>query len=254
MIVLGKKDQRQAELLDIIRKQGMIPIKKMASQMRVSEMTIYRDLNDLKYHTKESDFHDNHEDPPPPYNLLQAIQKANEQKERIGKFAAGLLSENDVIILDTGSTTNCMLNHFPENKNISVVCFNANVLLELRHKPGIQIFFAGGVFHPNTEMCESPEGISFLRRLRANKVFLSAAGIHENLGVTCANEYEIATKKVILESASEHILLADSTKFGQVRSSYFCDLDAIHSIVTDSNLSGQWQETLSVLNIPFYMV
>ncbi|MDR1549362.1 MAG: DeoR/GlpR family DNA-binding transcription regulator [Hungatella sp.] len=254
---MNKKKKRQAALLKIIGEQGMVPVKIMASMLQVSQMTIHRDLVELKdkpAELEENKEHREDSDGGTSYNLFQAIQNANEQKEKIGKFAAGMLNEGDVVILDTGSTTNRMLPHIPTDKNISVVCFNANVLLELRHKPGIRIFFAGGIYHPNTEMCESPEGIGFLRRLRANKVFLSAAGVHETLGVTCANEYEIATKNTIIQSASEHILLVDSGKFGRVHSSHFCDMDVIHSVVTDQNISKEWRSILKAAGIAVYTV
>ncbi len=255
---MNKKERRQADLIKIIETYGNLPTKEIASMLHVSQMTIYRDLKELSSKSgialSPAENSKNDTSAPPPYNLLQAIHESNDQKERIGKFASTLIKHDDIIILDTGSTIDRMLSYIPENKNISVVCFNANVLCKLRHKQGIKIFFAGGIYHPNTELCESAEGIMFLSRLRANKVFLSAAGVHETLGVTCANEYEIATKKAILESASEHILLADSQKFGQVRSSYFCDLDDVHHVITDQKLSPKWQQTLKSLRIALTMV
>lgn len=245
---MSKKEKRQAELVKIIETHGMLPMKDLASLLQVSPMTVYRDLNELKFKSdiasSPNDSLDDNDTASSSYNLLQAIQESNEQKEKIGKFAAGLLNENDIIILDTGSTVDRMLPYIPENKNISIVCFNANVLAELRHKQGIRIFFAGGIYHPETELCESPEGIMFLKRLRANKLFLSAAGVHEQLGITCAKEYETATKKAIIESASMRILLADSGKFGRVCSSYFCDLNIVHRVVTDNKISPQWKQIL----------
>lgn len=255
---MKKKELRQEQILKIIETYGNISAKQIAAMLHVSQMTIYRDLSELKYEipfssetistpSEENSIH-------PPYDLLQAIHESNDQKESIGQFAATLIKDNDIIILDTGSTVDRMLPYIPENKNISVICFTANVLSQIRYKKGIKIFFAGGIYHANTELCESPEGISFLNRLRANKVFLSAAGIHESLGLTCANEYEIATKKAILESSSEHILLADSEKFGKVRSSYFCNLDAIDSIITDKQISDEWRQYLQEQGIQLHEV
>lgn len=253
---MNKKTKRQCEVLNIIKSQGMVPVKNIAAILQVSEMTIRRDLEELKYQLSEN--RPGGGDTPPAdeeegYNLFQAIQKSNEQKERIGKLASSLLNNGDVIILDTGSTTDRMLPYIPSDKNLTVVCFNANVLFALRHKPGIRIYFAGGTYHQNTEMFESPEGIQFIRRLRANKVFLSAAGIHETLGITCANEYEIVTKNAIIESSSERILLADSSKFNQVCSFYFCDLDVITSVVTDSDIPGPWKKRINDRDIPLYL-
>ncbi|GAI28392.1 unnamed protein product [marine sediment metagenome] len=47
-------------------------------------------------------------------------------------------------------------------------------------------------------MFESPEGIEVIKRIRANKAFISAAGVSEKLGVTCATDYEKETKKAVI--------------------------------------------------------
>ena len=255
---MNKKELRQAELLKLIDMHGNLSAKDIAHILHVSQMTIYRDLSELRQDgrlsaelTKAISHQD---DDPSSYYLLRAIHESNDQKEKIGQFAASLIDQDDAIILDIGSTIDKMLPYIPEHKNISIICFTANILAKLRHKKGIKILFAGGTYHANTELCESPEGLSFLSRLRANKVFVSAAGIHEDLGLTCVNDYETATKQTNLKSAPEHILVADSDKFGRVHSSYFCGLDEIHSIVTDRNLSSEWRNLLSEKEIVLHEV
>ena len=69
-------------------------------------------------------------------------------------------------------------------------------------------------------MFESVEGIGLYGRTRASKMFVSASGVHEKLGMTCAHNYEVVTKKAALESSLQKILVADSSKFGQVRPGY----------------------------------
>jgi DeoR family deoxyribose operon repressor len=256
---MNKKAKRHNQLLSLIRAQGMVPIKALAAALQVSEMTVRRDLEILKEQPVSAEIletadiygilPDLYTNESGDYSLLAAIQKSNEQKARIGEFAASLLSYGNVIIIDTGSTTARMIPYIPTDLDLTIVCFNANVLFELRRKPGVRLYFCGGVYHPNTEMFESPEGIAFIRRLRANKAFISAAGIHETLGVTCANQYEIAMKRAIIESSAEHILLADSGKFGQVRSSYFCEMSDITHIVTDDRLPEAWVSRIEDMDI-----
>ena len=234
---MTKKEQRQSLLLQMISAQGMLPIRTLASRLAVSEMTVRRDLAELELgHPSDGEEGG--------YSLLQELEKANAQKEQIGRAATALIEPRDVIAIDTGSTTAKILPHIPTNYDLTVLCYNANVLFALRNRPGIRLLMCGGVYHPNTEMLESAEGVSFIRRIRINKAFLSAAGIHQTLGVTCANPYEVAVKEAVLQSSSQKILVADSGKFGQVRSSHFCDLSQLDTIVTDTQLSPQWQADL----------
>ena len=134
------------------------------------------------------------------------------------------------------------------------MCYTTNVLMELRYKTGVNPLFCGGIYHRGVEMFESPEGIKFIERTRANKAFLSAAGVHRELGVTCANEYEVPTKRAVIQSSAERILVADSSKFNKIKASYFCDLSDIHVVITDRGLSDEWQEHIREKEITLYLV
>ena len=103
-------------------------------------------------------------------------------------------------------------------------------------------------------MFESPEGIDLIRKTRATKAFVSAAGVHETLGVTCSNNYEVLTKNAILSSSVEKILLVDSEKFGIVKSAYFADLNTFTTIITDSGVSDEWKARIKEMKIQLIIV
>lgn len=246
---MGNQIQRRIELLRIINKKGMLSVKTLASMLGVSEMTVRRDLNSMQEYESAQNASAAGE-----YNLLSAAKQRNEQKERIGQFAASMIAPNDIIIIDTGSTTAKIPKYIPNDIPLDVICYNGNIFFELRHKLNIHLFVCGGNYHEKTEMLESPESIRFIETKRANKVFLSSAGVHQTLGITCENAYEVPTKTAALLSSSEKILLTDSSKFGQVRSSYICQLSEIDAIVTDDNLSEDWKTLISGLGIRLFLV
>ena len=66
--------------------------------------------------------------------------------------------------------------------------------------------------------------------------------------------YEVVTKKAALESSLQKILVADSSKFGQVRPGYFAELEEIDEIVTDDGLSREWQDLIAEKDIPLHLV
>ena len=129
-----------------------------------------------------------------------------------------------------------------------------NTLQCLLEKPLAMVAVSGGYYQPSTQMFLSDESARFIRSIRANKVFLSAAGIHEDLGISCANHYEVVAKKALLQSARHHILVADSSKFGMIRSSYFCDLSEIDEIITDDHLPDKWVNLIESRNILLHRV
>ncbi len=259
---MNKKTERINRLIEILKVRRFVSVKELSGLLGVSEMTIRRDLTILENnHMAENVYGTTVYNPAHTvsktdneYNLLTEVEKQNTQKDAIGRFAASLIEPDDIVILDTGTTTEKVAAHIPSNLGITALCYNINILMELRRNVGVRMLFAGGNYHPNTQMFESPEGIEFIRGIRAQKVFVSAAGIHDALGVTCVNSYEVPTKRAILSSSMQHILVADSNKFGTVRSAYFCQLSDIDVVVTDSGLSDDWRARIASLGITLHMV
>lgn len=260
--MMSAKTDRINQIISILRVNGFASIKDLAQTFRVSEMTIRRDLSIIEnngiarnidgllvYNSDHGVIKIDNE-----YNLDTAVGKYEKEKSKIGKYAASLVQENDTIIIDTGTTTVHIAQHLPSNKNITVLCYNMNILTQIRRILGVQILFAGGYYHSNTQLFESPQGIDYISSIRAHKVFISAAGIHKNLGITCAENYEVATKKAAIRSSLERILVADSSKFGAINISHFCDLKDIHVIITDKNLPKEWEDYIINSDIKLHLV
>ena len=145
-----------------------------------------------------------------------------------------------MVIIDTGTTTDKVSKHMPTDRDFTALIYSSNNFLNLAYKSNIRISLAGGVFHRDTGMFESSSGLDLIANTRASKVFLSAAGVHKDLGITCANSYELATKELIIKNSQKVILLVDSSKFGEVRAVHFAELSDIDTIVTDENISKDW--------------
>ena len=103
-------------------------------------------------------------------------------------------------------------------------------------------------------MFESSEGINIIKEHRATKYFFSASGIHEHLGMTCSYAFEVLTKRAGLASSVCKILLADSSKFGIITTSYFAKLNEADIIITDTGISGEWKKTIEDMGIELYIV
>lgn len=259
---MKKKLTRQNELISVLKKKNGATVKELSDLFQVSEMTIRRDLNVLKANNIVNNvygatiYNPNqvNKDLDGSYSLSSAKVANHDCKSQIGTYAASLIESEDIIIIDTGSTTEKLAQNLPTNLKATVLCYNINILNSLCNHPNIRLIFAGGYFHPNTQMFESAQGLSLIRETRATKVFVSAAGVHDSLGVTCANRYESPTKSSIMESSIERILLVDSSKFGIIKSSYFANITDFNQIITDSGITNKWIDYIKSLNIELVIV
>lgn len=249
---MTKHDIRINTFLGLLNSHKVLSISEVAELLNVSSMTVRRDYKELNEKGLVSLkngvlFLSDNEDIMPIkkiYNLQKETMVQSYMKNAIGKYAASLIEDNDTVIIDTGTTTEALATFFPEDKNLNVFCSNLNILNLMVTNENINIMFSGGNYHSNTEMFESQQSIEFISSFRANKAFISAAGVHDKLGLTCMNNYEVKTKQAIIKSADKHILLVDSSKFGKVHSSYFSDLSSIDIIITDKNISDKWKKII----------
>lgn len=266
---MNKQMNRRNELVRIIKEKNGATVKDLAEVFSVSVMTIRRDLEALEQSNLIINVHGaaiynpsgNVSPLDSGYHLTSAKTSMEEAKTKIGVLAASLISNDDIILIDTGSTTEKLALAMDSSLKATVLCYNLNIMNILASKqnilPGqpshtpknLNLIFAGGFYHPNTQMVESPQGISLIKATRASRVFVSAAGIHQRLGITCANHYETLTKQAILNSAAQRILLADSSKFDQIKSSYFAAITDFDIIITDGGINSQWKQRIEALGI-----
>jgi len=246
---MENRDNRLTEILGILKARNASSVKELSERLLVSQQTVRRDLQLLAGRGSVHLMHGGaalvpSADGDTRYSLALAGTQNREEKTRIGAAAAALLEPNDVIIIDAGSTTEFLARAIPADLPITVICYTLNIVVEVTQKGGCTPIFCGGYYHENALMFESTEGIDLIRKHRATKAFISAAGISDRLGATCSNAYERATKRAAIESSLETILVADSSKFGRVRPVHFADLTEIDALVSDYGLDPEQADTM----------
>lgn len=176
---VGKKNDRLNRLIGILKIRGAVSIRELAQTLEVSEMTIRRDMKLLQQNKVVENvdgvmvYNPAHTlvETDKEYSLALEEERRNAEKAAIGAFAASLVAQDDMIIIDTGTTTVHIARNLPTNLHLSVLCYNINILMELRRKPNIQPLFAGGYYHANAQMFESKEGVEFISGIRVQKAF-----------------------------------------------------------------------------------
>jgi DeoR family transcriptional regulator, deoxyribose operon repressor len=242
---MANKTERLNQLINALKENGGLTISELANILDVTEITIRRYLQELteekrvKYLSRgvvltepgyttvnQEKFYD--------YN--RAISSREEEKIRIGRKAAELVEPYDTILIDSGSTTEYLAKAIPDDLPVTILAYALNIINIICAKPACKPIISGGTFYKNTLSFIGTNGIELIDRLRASKVFVSASGVSDNLGVTCTNLYEIDVKKAAMKSSHTKILLLDSSKFNQVKVAPIADLKDFDIIVTDSNI------------------
>lgn len=259
---MQNKLRRTSRVVTILRERNGASIKELARELAVSEMTVRRDLAQLRLDNIVSLVHGaaifksspaaNGGEPDYQVSLEKAVN--NPEKERIGKAAARMVEAGDTIIIDIGTTTECIARHLPLEYPVTVLCFTMNTLTELYKRKVETLIMGGGYFHPDTQLFESMETISLIQHTRATKLFLSAAGVSHDLGLTTVNQYEVNIKQTCIASSRQKILLVDAKKFDHIRPAYFAPLEKMDMVITDDRIDPKWVRVMEDIGIAVQVV
>ncbi len=246
------RQSRLETLQTIILGENSATIKDLAKQLNVSAMTIRRDVDILKdsglvkiYQGGVVVAKQNIRDTRiPPYSLSTAAAEHIPEKRAIAKLAASVIKPDDVIFLDSGSTVETILDFIDSHMKLTIICYSLNIFKRVSERKNTDIIFLGGVYHHDSHCCESSEGLTLLNRKRSFRAFISANGVHTDLGVTTPGDWDGPFKRAGMKNSAHSYLVADSSKYGLVRTGHFADIRDFNTIISDSDLSADIIEYL----------
>ncbi len=235
------KEKRKNNLVDLLNHEDMIHLAELSRLLGVSEMTCRRYIAELGPTVRLIGSHamlqrDSTTQEQSTYLVDIETDRNRDMKQQIGRAAAALIEENDVVFIDCGTTTPFIAHYIDNNIHFKGICCSLNIFTLLNTKKKGKILLTGGAFYEETQVFTCPQAIDMIRQIRITKAFISAAGISRQLGLTCFNQYEIELKREVMKVSQHVYLVADSSKFDQVKMAYFADVDQVDTVITNEDL------------------
>ncbi len=247
-------NQRREQIIKLLREDGSAKVIDLAKLFKVSEVTIRQDLEkleaeDLIIREHGGAFLKNVEDQVRNFSLMNTENM--DKKELIGRKAAELIENGDVIILDSGSTTTEIAKNLKGRKNLTIITNALNIALMLGTEPGIDIMMTGGEFKPPTLSLTGQKAADFFGDIHVNKLFLATAGISLKAGLTYPSISDLVVKKAMIDAAETIYLVADSTKIRKPSFASLGALSLINYIITDPFISEDNKKLFKSHDIDF---
>ncbi|TDQ57587.1 DeoR family transcriptional regulator [Mesocricetibacter intestinalis] len=237
---MDKKAQSRIQKLEFLLKQmDKIHLRDAAEILNVSEMTIRRDLN---AHTGSVILLGGYivrEAPKSAENVYQIFEQESKniaQKMHIGKLAADLIRENDIVFFDCGSTIPFIASQIDNALKFTALCCSINTFMLLQEKPQCEVILCGGHYSRNNSFITPIQLSTELDALCTDKAFISAAGVDPKQGATCFNLDEARTKQKAMAKSRQNILVFDHSKLNQVRQAYIAELAQFDLLICDQGL------------------
>lgn len=233
-------EERFARILEIVNANGTATVATLARDLDISESTVRRDLDKLDGLNRLTKVHGGAvclEDAHVSYDLTmqQRSDLHADEKQRLARYAAALVSPHDCVYVDSGSTTKVLVDCLTERGALYVT--NSAVHGLTLAQRGFTVVLLGGELKGSTSAMVGPEALDALERYNFTLGFWGANGITKEAGCSCPEREEAQVKRASLSRSARRFVLADASKFGRVAPVSFASLDQVE-VLTVSVTEG----------------
>ena len=151
---------------------------------------------------------------------------------QVARKAASLISNDDVIFVDAGTTNELLLGYLNQD-NLTVVTNSIHHAAKLVDK-NIQTIIIGGHVKKSTDASIGAVAYEQIKLLNFDKAFLGINGIDEEF-LTTPDMEEAVIKKTVIKNARKSYIVTDSSKIGRVS---FAKVDKIENATIITNQSS----------------
>jgi DeoR/GlpR family transcriptional regulator of sugar metabolism len=233
--------QRQAVIVEQLRRAGGVRVSELTGLFGVSDMTIRRDLEHLQSDGLLQKVHGGavlggNVTEEPGFEAKSALELP--AKRAIATRAATLVRPGTAIALSAGTTTWAMARHVATIPGLTVVTNStavADTISALGDPVDRTVILTGGVRTPSAALV-GPVADLTIRSLYVDQLFLGVHGFDDRAGFTTPNLAEAETNRALISRARQVVVMADSTKWGTVGLAAFARLDEADVLITDDHL------------------
>lgn len=249
--------ERRHYILKKIIEKGMVKSIELSDALKVSTETIRKDLEQMEAEKKLKKIHGGavkiqNDSINPPERIRGDIY--SEEKQKIGEAAAKLINDNEIIIIDEGSTTLQIIRYLTIKKNITVI---TNSIPALTHLLDYQIrglfegklIFSGGEVDINHLRATGLMSEKFMDPFYVDKAFISVHGVSLENGMTSYFSDEASLSMKFMMKCKEKIALFDHSKIGLRRFYKIADFEVFNKVICNKEAPIAWKKSLIENNI-----
>jgi DeoR family transcriptional regulator of aga operon len=237
---------RRDAILALVRDRGFVRVNELSAAFGISAVTVRTDLDALESGALLARVHGGAvaagREPIAEPAFEQSLSELWDQKQRIAAAAAGLVVSGSSLILDVGTTATALARALVAREELHDLVIFTNglsVALELeRAIPRFTVIVSGGTLRPLQHSLVNPLADSLFASIHADIAFIGCSGVDAAHGVTNINLPEAEIKQRMLGAARLRIVMADSSKIGQLHLGRVGALSDLDRLITGMEAEG----------------
>lgn len=235
------RERRLQELEDYIHSLGTISLDELCEHFRVSKNTIRRDIQVLLEKGTIQKVYGGVTSLSQGLIPFENRDTTNKSVKRaIAQRAAEFVDGNELIFIDSGTTTRNLVEYLPRTAKLTILTTSLDVINAASHLDNISLLVLGNMYKRDTKSFVGSDGLLLLDKYNINKAFMAATGVSITSGLTNSDVLEYEIKKRVAEKANQLILLADASKFGRSTLLTYSPLDKVDAVITSPGIPMEY--------------
>jgi DeoR/GlpR family transcriptional regulator of sugar metabolism len=238
-------EQRKLKILELISVNGKVKVSELKKLFSTSVVTIRADLQDLEQKGLIARVHGGAISAYKPYynmNFIQRSQTNIEEKMAIAEKLCEYISDNDTIMMNSGTSTLFAFRALSKFKNINIVTNSIAIATEAYSYKNINAILLGGGVNSEYQFTYGIDSEKQLSYYHADKAILSVDGISAQRGLSTYYKEEAELCRKMIELSDLTIILADHSKIGRTAFANITDIFEADYLITSNKPVEEWKE------------
>ena len=232
-------EDRKKQILELLEQHGYLTVEELSRSLYASLPTVRRDLKAMdeeglirRMHGGASHISSSRREFP--FDLRS--RTCMEEKKIIAGLAARLITDDDHLFIDTGSSCYIMAELLDPNLSLTVVTNCIPTIQTLSEKNRISIECPCGHYNNRHRSICGEDAAKFIDTRYAHYYFASATGISLENGVNTLTSMDVEVKRAMNRNAEKTVLLMDHSKIGRSHFYKAFDISDIDILISDQAL------------------
>ena len=234
--------ERREEILAMISQNGYVTTNELCRRFFISEPTVRRELASLEaeglIRRSRGGAASLSGGMRLPITLRQSSHQ--EEKRRIGKAAADLVSDGDIIFIDTSTTALAILENLRNRRGITVVT-NSLLVMETAAmmnvgRDRISCRCTGGDFNSESMGLVGSAAERFVMSMRYDLFFFSTPCVSHSGRISDYSERETYLRTAVIENSVKNVYMFCSEKFGREAAYTVSSIEKMTFAISDNEI------------------
>ncbi len=225
-------------MLDHVRSSGSLSVDALAERFGVTLQTVRRDVTLLAEAGLLARFHGGVRVPSSTTENIAYRQRQQlnlNAKQRIARAVAVSVPNGCSLILNIGTTTECIARELLRHKGLRIITNNLNVAAILSDNVDCEVMVAGGTVRTRDRGIVGEATVAFMRQFKVDIGLIGISGIEADGTLRDFDVHEVEVSRAIVEQSREVWLAADHSKFNRPAMVELAGLGRIDRLFTDAS-------------------